>query len=371
MTKRRSPARHSSTRRSPRAGGPSRGLARALLSAAIALAVCGLMFVWTFLPGPHQGGPITLYLENGIGVHSLCQRLSQVGLIRQPWLFELYLRISGQGSHLVTGTHFMKSRMSPRELARCLTRAPTRPLMSLTIPEGFDQFKTASRLEALSICGAREFLSAAANPQLLRELSIVGPSVEGYIFPLTYALPIDSNPETLIAQWVSETRQRVDAIGKLHNQGLLRLREQRGWGEHELLTLASMIEKETHREDERRLIAGVFFNRLDDVDFRPRRMLQSDPTAYYGCLVSANQYAGCSGNPGHVVAAMLRDVQNPYNTYRHAGLPPGPIANPGEAAIAAVMDPEKTDYLFFVARNGKHVFSRTLVEHDSRTRAIE
>ncbi len=371
MTRRRNPPRRTRIRRTALARKPAQRMRHALLAAGALLLSCGLMFSWTLMPGPPRARSATLRLENDIAVHALCERLSEAGLIRHPWLFELYMRISGQGDHRVAGTHLMKSRMSPKVLLQCLVRAPNRPKVSLTIPEGFDQFKVASRLEALGICGASEFLSAASDPRLLRELSIVGPSAEGYLFPLTYLLAIDTEPESLIAQWVTETRQRIDALSGAHSQGLMRLKEQRGWGEHELLTMASVIEKETHHQEERGLIAGVFFNRLDDLEFRPRRMLQSDPTAYYGCLVSANQYSGCAGNPGRVVAAMLRDAQNPYNTYRRPGLPPGPIANPGQASIEAVMNPEKTNYLFFVAKNGKHIFSRTLAEHEAKTRLPE
>jgi UPF0755 protein len=142
---------------------------------------------------------------------------------------------------------------------------------------------------------------------------------------------------------------------------------QRGWDEYELLTLASMIEKETNHDDERPIIAGIFFNRLDNPDFRPKKMLQSDPTALYGCLVMPSQIPTCTGYGGKVTPAMLRDPQNPYNTYRHPGLPPGPISNPGEPSIAAVLSPAQTDYLFFVAKNGRHVFSHNLAEHEAAT----
>lgn len=129
-----------------------------------------------------------------------------------------------------------------------------------------------------------------------------------------------------------------------------------------------MIEKETPHDEERPIIAGVFFNRLDNPDFFPRRMLQSDPTALYGCQLMAGSLPSCTGNGGKVSPAMLRDAQNPYNTYRHPGLPPGPIANPGEASIAAVLAPTPSEYLYFVAKNGRHVFSRSLAQHDAAIR---
>jgi len=133
-----------------------------------------------------------------------------------------------------------------------------------------------------------------------------------------------------------------------------------------VLTLASMIEKEARASDERPLIASVFFNRLRDPEFRPARMLQSDPTASYGCVVAGEEIPSCAGFHGNVTPALLRDASNPYNTYRHAGLPPGPIANPGEASISAVLAPAESDFLYFVAKGqgtGRHTFSRTFAEH--------
>ena len=370
MTKRSRTSQRTGTRRA-KSPGRSPWLGAVLIGCGSLIVVCGLVLAFVLLPGPLQDRPVSVYVVRDTPLRELCEQLANQGLIRQPWLFALYLKVSGQGNAVVSGAHFIKPGVNPRLLAWSLTRSQRRPKVSMTIPEGFDQFRVASRLQSLGICSASDFLAASSSTTLLSELSINGPSAEGYLFPLTYRLSIDSDPQGLIALWVSETRRRLETISDARNHGLLRLKERRGWGEHELLTLASMIEKESNRDDERRTIAGVFFTRLDDQDFRPRRMLQSDPTAYYGCVVTANRYPGCEGNPGHVVAAMLRDTQNPYNTYRHAGLPPGPISNPGAASIAAVMDPEQSNYLFFVAKNGRHVFSRTLSEHEARTRGLE
>jgi UPF0755 protein len=342
-----------------------------LVGVGFVVSVFGVTAAFLLLPGPLQERSVETFVAQGTSARALSDQLASEGLLRQPWLFTAFLSASGRRDDVVPGLHFIKPGLSPLGLALCLTRSVARPKVQVTIPEGFDQFRMASRLQALGVCSAAGFLAASSASNVLAELSIDGPSAEGYLFPLTYTLPIDSDPKELLRSWVGETRRRMESISEAHQHAFARLREQRGWGEHEILTLASIIEKESHRDDERRTIASVFFNRLDDADFRPRRMLQSDPTAYYGCLASANRYAGCEGNPGHVVAAMLRDSQNPYNTYRHAGLPPGPIANPGAGSIAAVMDPDRTDYLFFVAKGGKHVFSRTLAEHEATTHRDE
>jgi UPF0755 protein len=189
--------------------------------------------------------------------------------------------------------------------------------------------------------------------------------VEGFLFPATYELSVDSAPEAVIRTMVRTFRRRLQRLGDKHAGAFARLSKQRGWGEHEIVTLASIVEREAARSDERATIASVYLNRLDDPEFRPAGMLQADPTAAYGCLVAQEKPASCLGFTGRVTPAMLRDAGNPYNTYKHPGLPPGPIANPGEGSLEAVLAPAKTDFLFFVASgNGRHTFSRTLDEHN-------
>ena len=323
------------------------------------------ILVWSRLPGPGSDVHTLLVVVSAEPTPLIGNQLRDAGLIKQPFLFDAFFRLTGGSNRFVPGPHLLRNGMTPRDLAACLTRASNRPKVQLTIPEGFDQFRIARRLDSLGICASRDFLAAAQAPDLLKELGIVGKTVEGYLCPLTYSLAVDSEPRALITNWVTETRRRIEKLNQLHDQALTRLRNQRAWGEYEVLTLASIIEKETNHDDERPIIAGIFFNRLDDPDFRPKRMLQSDPTALYGCLAMPSQILTCTGHGGKVNPAMLRDTQNPYNTYRHPGLPPGPISNPGEASIAAVLSPTQTDYLFFFAKNGRHVFSRTLAEHEA------
>jgi UPF0755 protein len=154
-------------------------------------------------------------------------------------------------------------------------------------------------------------------------------------------------------------------VSERHAAQLARRPGAAGFGKHELLTLASIVEKEAASPKEHGRIASVFYNRLEDPRFLPRRMLQSDPTAGYGCLLAGERLASCRGYTGTVTASMLRDPDNEYNTYKHPGLPPGPIANPSQSAIEAVLDPPDTPYFFFVAGPAKrHVFSRTLAEHE-------
>jgi UPF0755 protein len=164
---------------------------------------------------------------------------------------------------------------------------------------------------------------------------------------------------------VGEATKRLAALIERRKPDFDRAQAELGMGLHEVVTFASVVEKEAARAEERPLIASVFRNRLTDPTFKPARSLQSDPTAVYGCLVRP-ELASCRNFNGKVLPAMLRDPENAYNTYRRPGLPPGPIANPGLSALEAVLAPAATEYLFFVASgNGHHIFSRTLEEHEA------
>jgi UPF0755 protein len=198
----------------------------------------------------------------------------------------------------------------------------------------------------------------------LKELGLRGPSSEGFLFPATYELGVDSEAGTIVRVLVAEARKRLARIVQRVPGALERLAQSDGFDEHDVVTLASIIEREAADAAEHPLIASVFFNRLRDPTFRPLKTLESDPTAGYGCLVEPTLAPSCSGYRGQVTPALLRDARNRYNTYRHPGLPPGPIGNPGEHAIMAVLAPATTDYLYFVATGqGRHTFSKTFAEH--------
>jgi UPF0755 protein len=237
------------------------------------------------------------------------------------------------------------------------------------VPEGYHLLQIAGRLDQLEICPRAGFVRAARDPSLRRELGISGESVEGFLFPATYDLGVDSAPEAVIRGMVRTFRKRFEQLDAKHAGAIDRLRRQRGWSEHEIVTLASIVEKEARHADEGKTIASVYYNRLDDPEFRPQKMLMADPTAGYGCVVSPERAPSCAGYQGRITPALLRDPHNPYNTYKHPGLPPGPIANPGLNALESVLAPEKTQYLFFVANGqGRHRFSRTLDEHNAAMR---
>ena len=153
-------------------------------------------------------------------------------------------------------------------------------------------------------------------------------------------------------------------LGAKHSGAVKHLRKQLGWGRLEIVTMASIVEKETGKKHERPLIAGVFLNRLLFGHFQPK-LLQTDPTIVYGCTVPLRKSPACLQFRGRIRRIHLNDAENRYNTYQHAKLPPGPIANPGHAALRAVIRPTTSKYLFFVSKNdGSHYFSKTFAEHD-------
>jgi UPF0755 protein len=164
---------------------------------------------------------------------------------------------------------------------------------------------------------------------------------------------------------VARHQQVYAEVRRTHHEGAETLATELGWADHQIVIMASLIEKETGQAAERPRIASVFLNRLRFTTFQPK-LLQTDPTIIYGCTVPEQKSEACKQFEGRIRRIHLRDVDNPYNTYTHEGLPPGPISNPGRAALEAVLAPERTRYLYFVARNdGTHQFSKTVQEHDA------
>ncbi|HTV20582.1 MAG TPA: endolytic transglycosylase MltG [Polyangiaceae bacterium] len=326
-------------------------------------AVGGFWF-WSRRAG-ERGAAVSIEIRGDEGAGELRAGLESAGLLDEPALFEAFVLVTRSRSKLKAGPHLLRKGLSPAELVARLTRSSSRPAVKLTIPEGFNQFQIAERLEKLELASTRVFLERAGDPERLQALGLHGTSAEGYLFPATYELFVDSDPDQLLGILVREAKRRLQRLLERYPGRLDELARDEGWSERDALTLASIIEKEAADSREHGNIASVFFNRLHDASFRPRRMLQSDATAAYGCLVARAAIETCRDYRGLVSPAMLRDATNPYNTYKHPGLPPGPIANPSESAILSVLAPPDTPYFFFVAGAAKrHVFSRTLSEHE-------
>jgi UPF0755 protein len=290
-------------------------------------------------------------------------RVADLGLVDSRWKLKAYAWLARAGAPQA-GPHLLPPRASPARLLDCLARNRRRAVVRLTIPEGYDRFQIAQRLESSGITPAAAFGRASEDRELLAALEIDASSAEGFLFPATYDLYENSLPERVLSRLVREMRTRYARIESDLADELRELRERHAWTIREVLTLASIVEREAADADEHAAIASVFHNRLGDESFRPRKRLQSDPTAAYGCRLLGDTLASCRDFSGKVTPEMLRDGNNPYNTYRHSGLPPGPIASPSESAIRAAIKPAVTPYFFFVSHGGRrHVFTRTLDEH--------
>jgi len=208
------------------------------------------------------------------------------------------------------------------------------------VPEGFNMFDIAQALETAHICRAQDFLHAArTETSLIRDLDPQAPSLEGYLFPDTYRLGRTQNAREIALEMVRRFRKEAAAINLTSDI-------------HRVVTLASIVEKETAVKSERPLVAGVFENRM-----AKRIGLATDPSVIYAALL-AGRYNG-------VIHQSDLAFNSPYNTYKYVGLPPGPIANPGRESLLAAMHPQPTEFLYFVANNqGGHNFARTLDEHN-------
>jgi UPF0755 protein len=251
----------------------------------------------------------------------------------------------------------------------------------VTVPEGYTRFDIARRLESAGVCPAADFLARTEEPAALRRWGVTG-SLEGYLFPDTYDLPPDSPAERVVDRMVTEFARRYRALKAQHPDGVARATALAGAqpappspdafdaADRAIVALASLVERETGAPDDRAHIAAVFWNRLRLPDFRPR-LLQSDPTVTYGCVAMAARgtaLPACDNGDGGVrraiTGAMLNDRANPFNTYQHEGLPPGPIANPGARALAAALSPTGDQDLYFVAMGeGRSAFAPSLEEH--------
>jgi UPF0755 protein len=227
----------------------------------------------------------------------------------------------------------------------------------------------ARRLEESRVVPVREFLDATTDTRLLGDLTIDADSAEGFLFPATYELPLDSDARDVVRRMKREFDRRWDLLSRARGATLSDVMSSAGLDVRGVVTLASMIEKEAAVDDERPVIASVFLNRLREPSFRPRR-LECDPTAAYGCLAFPEKAASCAGFSGKPTAEIEHDAANPYSTYTHEGLPPGPIANPGYKSLEAAASPANTHFFYFVARGqGRHSFSETYEAHLAATHA--
>jgi UPF0755 protein len=307
---------------------------RVLLLALLVLATAAAAGVWlqreVRRPGPHDEDRIVL-IEKGSGVATIAGELAAAGTIREPWLFRSWVRLTGQERGLHAGEYRIPAGASLAAQARMLATGLGQVEHQLTVPEGL----TSQEIVVL----------LRDEPLLTGEIAQVPP--EGSLLPETYNFLRGESRAEKLARMRAAMQATLDELWPERAANLpFDTRE-------DALVLASIVEKETGVPEERRHVAGVFVNRL-----RQGMALQSDPTVIYAITHG-------SGALGRRLLRKDLQIDSPYNTYRHPGLPPGPIANPGRAAIAAVLDPLATKDLYFVADGtGGHVFAETLAEHN-------
>lgn len=325
------------------------------------------LFFWAVLARPARHGDEWVAFDAPADRDAAVRALYHQRLIDAPGLFGLYWSILAPWSSLREGSHLLEYGLTARELVQRLSSSPSRPEARVTVPEGANRWEIAERLQKAGVTQGARFLAAVSDAQLLRDLGIAGQSAEGYLFPATYPLGLDSSADVVVRRMVREMRKRLIQIRRdlVPAEVVLTL------SELQVLTLASIVEKETAIAGERPRIAQVFYNRLAHPEAETLGRLQSDPTAAYGCRLHPEVAPSCAEFAGKVTPKMLGDSLNTYNTYRRAGLPPGPIGNPGLAALRAALQPSGGDELYFVADGkGGHAFSRSFEEHRAAVEAL-
>ena len=315
-------------------------------------------------PLGQPGKPVAVNIPHGSAFPKVVAILEERGLLRSGAAFRVFANYKGLASKVRAGSYTFKPDITPRDLLDILVHGVPAPTIKVTIPEGKNMLEVAKILAEARIAPREKLVEKMRDRRFLHRVGISGDTIEGYLFPDTYKLKTFTPAAEVLEKLVRRHHAVYHALHAKHKGGLAWLRKKLRWGQPEIVTLASIVEKETGQPQERPRIAGVFLNRLTLPGFHSRR-LQTDPTIIYGCTVPLERSAACKKLKGRIRRIQLDDPDNPYNTYQHAGLPPGPIANPGRAALEAVLAPERTRYLYFVSKNdGTHHFSRTEAEHE-------
>jgi UPF0755 protein len=287
-------------------------------------------------------------IPKGASVRTISRMLADNGVIRNRYAFLLLAR-RHPNKPLEAGEYFFDHRETAFEVFDTIAAGRVFTI-SITIPEGFNSMQIAALLEQDSLVTRDAFLAAVQDITPIRDLAPNAPSLEGFLFPSTYQFPHHVTPAQVIAAMTAHFRTEwnsllaQDPTGAAAFPGNLNVEQ--------VVTLASLVESETPKPEERPVVARVFLNRL-----KIKLPMQCDPTVIYALEQAGKYTPPLTG----------RDLgfDSPYNTYRHPGLPPGPIANPGEASLHAALAPASVDYLYFVAdTEGGHLFSSTLAEHN-------
>ncbi len=320
-------------------------LAATALVLVLALGAAGWIYVQVHRPYKgYQAAEAFVEIAPGSSPQSMGRTLSAAGVVVSPTAFRAAVWMRGAGRRLQAGEYRFDQPMTPAEVVEKIARGDVF-LRPVTFREGLTIRQMAQVFAERGFGTAEEFIAAASRPDSIRDLDPEARDLEGYLFPDTYSLPRKTTAEQLAARMVARFEKTLTPEIRAKAAA-------RGLTTRELVTLASLVEKETAKAEERPIVAAVYANRL-----KIGMGLQCDPTVIYA-LERAGRYTG------NLTRADLQ-FDSPYNTYRYAGLPPGPIAAPGKASLEAAADPADVPYLYFVSRNdGSHVFASTLDEHN-------
>jgi len=322
-------------------------VAAVVILIALAALAGGALWLYTSVDRPYKGYDAPeqfVEIPQGSGPAAIGRRLVDAQVVQSRLIFRLALWLTGDGRRLQAGEYKFDVPISARQAIEKIAKGEVY-VQPITFPEGLTIKQMAALYESRGFGTADAFIKAARNTALASDLDPTAGDLEGYLFPDTYTLARKATADQLVARMVEEFQKALTP--EIRQQA-----SARGLDIHKLVTLASIVEKETGRPDERPIIAAVYSNRL-----KIGMGLQCDPTVIYA-LDRLGRYTG------NLTRADLQ-FDSPYNTYRYAGLPPGPIASPGRAALEAAANPQPVPYLYFVSRNdGSHAFATTLDEHN-------
>ncbi len=308
---------------------------------ALILCLFAVLYFGYFLVSPAgtENTEEIFVVKKGSGLRTIAAQLEERGFIKGNNLFMLWAYVIGGARDIKAGEYSLKRSMAPVKILHILTSGAVKTY-SFTIPEGLSAQQIADLLQSKNLVNRRDFLYLIRDKDLVASYHVEGDSLEGYLFPDTYVISRGIGARDLIDLMVNRFWEVFNSLVRGQNLTMPM---------KDIVTLASIVEKETGLAEERAIIASVFLNRL-----KKRMRLESDPTVIYGLKDFS----------GDLKRKDLR-APSPYNTYLHRGLPPGPIANPGREALKAVINPVETNYLYFVSKNdGSHHFSSTLKEHN-------
>ena len=324
-----------------------RNLKSILILTTVGFILVGVVFSSVFLiyanqPAGKTRQEVTINIEPGMSLTQVANLLASKRIIGNPTTFRIYTYLKGRQSNIQAGEYLLSPSYKPEEILKKLTAGVTVE-HTVTIPEGYRLTEIADLMATAGLANRKRFIEAARDPALVAEFNIPTEDLEGYLFPDTYQFRRQAGEKHIIRTMLDTFRKRAFSA---ENQSRAK---KLGFSFHQVVTLASLIEKETGLETERQLISSVFHNRLGR-----KMLLQTDPTVIYAIK-------DFDGN----IRKKDLSIDSPYNTYRYPGLPPGPIASPGLDSILAALNPAESEALYFVSKqDGSHQFSNNLIDHN-------